>query len=256
MENCQVIGVGTFAERISDDKTMLYDNYFHSISGGDFNLQRELRYAKRIFERYYQPYITGGSSARILEVGCGFGKILWAATQCGFSNIEGVDISEDQIAYARNELGLKAERGDAIERLRALRSELDVVMIIDVLEHCALEYGLSLLKMARTALKPGGIIIVQVPNGLSPLAPTYHGDVTHIRAFSPQSLAQLLRLSGYRRFGFHAMLPIVHGPLSAIRHAIWRFIVTPGIMLYLLMAMGGKGGGIFTPNIVAVAVDD
>lgn len=238
------------------EKVMLYDNYFHSISDGEFDLQSELQYAEHVFKHYYQPHIKRDSSAKIFEVGCGFGKILSAAKSVGYSNVEGVDISQDQVAFAKERLGLKVEKFDAIERLRGASAEFDCIMIIDVLEHCELEYSRTLLKVARTALKPNGVILVQVPNGLSPLAPTFIGDVTHLRAFSPQSLGQLFRLSGLRHFSCHAMYPIIHGPVSAIRYGIWRFIITPLILIYMLVTSGGKMGGIFTPNIIAVAGDE
>ncbi len=235
---------------------MIYDKYLESIRTSGFDVQSELSRAKRIFEKYYQPHIPPDKTSRILEIGCGFGKIIWAATQCGYTGVEGVDISDDQVAFAKKTLKLNVERCDAVEKLEKFHSELDVILVIDVLEHCAIEYAVELLQSARSALKAGGTLILQVPNGLSPLAPTFHGDFTHLRAYSAQGLAQLLRLAGFRKTSLRAMYPIIHGPLSAVRGAAWRLVLSPAICLYLLVATGESAGGIYTPNILAVAVNE
>lgn len=235
---------------------MLYERYFESIRGDRFSLDDELAYSKIIFQTFYAPAIQGKTSARILEVGCGFGKMVCAARACGFTNIEGVDISDDQIAFGRSALGLPLEKCDAVAKLATLRGELDAVLAIDVLEHCDLEYSISLVRSARNALKPRGVFIAQVPNGLSPLAPTFHGDVTHMRAFSATSLAQLFRFAGFRSFKIHPVPPVPHGVVSAARRLLWVGLLSPLIRTYFMIACGNSMGGIYTPNIVGIASNE
>jgi SAM-dependent methyltransferase len=235
---------------------MLYDRYFESTSGEGFQLQGELRHAKRVFRAFYAPLIPAGTAARILDVGCGFGKMLWAARECGFTAIEGVDISDDQVAFGRSALGLTLCKGDAVEKLMSLRQELDAVLVIDVLEHCELDYSIALLRAAGAALKPGGVLIAQVPNGLSPLSPTFHGDATHVRAFSVTSLGQLFRFGGFKSFSFRGMPPVVHGPASALRNFLWKVMLHPLISAYMLVTCGDAMGGVYTPNIIGCARND
>jgi 2-polyprenyl-3-methyl-5-hydroxy-6-metoxy-1,4-benzoquinol methylase len=235
---------------------MLYERYLESIRGDRFRLDDELAYAKILFQTFYAPPIPGDTSARILEVGCGFGKVLWAARECGFTNIEGVDISDDQIAFGRSTLGLPLEKCDALERLTTLRGELDAILAIDVLEHCDLEYSISLVRSARNALRPRGVLIAQVPNGLSPLTPTFHGDVTHVRAFSAMSLAQLFRFGDFKSFKIHSAPPVSHGVASAARRLLWAGLLNPLIRAYLMIACGSSMGGIYTPNIIGIASNE
>ncbi len=235
---------------------MLYERYFESVRGDRFRLDDELDYAKILFQTFYKPEILGDPSARIMEVGCGFGKVLWAARECGFTNIEGVDISDDQIAFGRSTLSLPLEKCDAVAKLTTLRGELDAVLAIDVLEHCDLEYSISLVRSARDALRSRGVLIAQVPNGLSPLAPTFHGDVTHIRAFSSTSLAQLFRFGGFKSFKIRAVPPVPHGMASAARRLLWMGLLNPVIRAYFLIACGSTMGGIYTPNIICVASNE
>ena len=232
---------------------MLYEKYFESIRGDRFRLDEELDYAKILFKTFYAPEILGDASARILEVGCGFGKVLCAARECGFTNIEGVDISDDQIAFGRSALGLPLEKCDAVAKLAPLNRELDAVLAIDVLEHCDLEYSISLVRSARKALRPRGVLIAQVPNGLSPLAPTFHGDVTHMRAFSATSLAQLFRFGGFKSFRIRPVPPVPHGVASAARKLLWMGVLDPLIRAYFMVACGSTMGGIYTPNIIGIA---
>jgi hypothetical protein len=125
-----------------------------------------------------------------------------------------------------------------------------------VLEHCGLDYSIELLEHARGALRPGGAVIVQVPNGLSPFCPTFHGDVTHLRAYSPSSLAQSFRFAGFRTFRFKEMPPAVHGGASLVRNCLWKVLLRPLIRSYFLAPCGNSMGGIYTPNLLGVAVSE
>jgi 2-polyprenyl-3-methyl-5-hydroxy-6-metoxy-1,4-benzoquinol methylase len=232
---------------------MVYDRYFESISGERFDVDDELHRAKLLFGTIYGPLIGPRRGGRILDIGCGFGKVLWAAREWGCTNVEGVDISEDQVKYGRHTLGLPLEKGDAVEKLASLHREVDAILAIDVLEHCDLDYSIRLMQVARTALRPNGLLIVQVPNGLSPLSPTFHGDVTHLRAYSVLSLEQLFRFGGFRSFEFRSMPPVLHGLASAVRGILWRGGLSPILRAYFLIACGSAMGGIYTPNFLGIA---
>lgn len=212
----------------------------------------EIERARLAFNHYFLPFLGCGSDGCIIDVGCGFGKYLAAAHAAGFTNVHGVDISIDQVSFGRDRLRLQIERSDAIPFLASRGKSADVVLLIDVLEHFELDESLNLLRAIRGTLKSGGLAIIQVPNALAPFAPTFHGDVTHKRAFSSLSLAQLLRMAGYNDFQFLAMPPIMHGPKSTIRRILWSTFFAPTIRTYFLAAYGTAMGGIYTPNLYAI----
>ena len=95
---------------------------------------------------------------RILDVGCGTGANLLMLSQYG--DAEGVDLSEDALAFCR-ERGLDKVRLGAGEELPYEDSTFDLVTAFDVVEH--MDDDLAGLKEMRRVLRPGGRVLLFVP---------------------------------------------------------------------------------------------
>jgi SAM-dependent methyltransferase len=95
---------------------------------------------------------------RILDVGCGTGANLLMLSQ--FGDAEGVDISEDALAFCR-ERGLANVKLGAAEKLPYDDGTFDLVTALDVVEH--LDDDLSGLSEMRRVLRPGGRVLLFVP---------------------------------------------------------------------------------------------
>ena len=109
----------------------------------------------RLFERWVP------AGARCLDVGCGDGRTsgLWLLDHgCSY---EGVDVSAQAVEEAR-QLGLQAGQIDDAGRLPFEDGSFDVVVCIEVLEHLFAPLD-AVWEMARV-LRPGGLLIVTVPN--------------------------------------------------------------------------------------------
>ena len=183
------------------------------------------RWSIGYFAAYIGPHLPPERSARILDLGCGYGRHILALQDLGYSNILGVDISEEQIAYATSHLGLtNVQVGDAIAALEGEQGGYDVILLLDVLEHLELAYSVQLLKAIRRVLKPGGVFIIQVPNALSPLSPNRHWDITHLRAYTTHSMEQHLRLSGFTEM-HHLELPPPRSWCGELRPADRKSVV-------------------------------
>lgn len=110
------------------------------------------------------------SSGTVLDYGCGVGLLSMLLAKHGFI-VTGVDISEQFIRSAKRKLcesssvtfevigGLPLRYGDG---------EFDIVATSAVLEHCT-NIDAILLEFQRI-LKPRGILVIETPNMLSPLA--------------------------------------------------------------------------------------
>lgn len=96
--------------------------------------------------------------ARILDVGCGTGANLLEFSKYG--DAEGVDISDDALAFCR-ERGLQKVRSGSAEELPYEDATFDLVTMLDVVEH--LDDDLAGLKEMRRVLRPGGYALVFVP---------------------------------------------------------------------------------------------
>ena len=95
---------------------------------------------------------------RILDVGCGTGANLLLLSKYG--DAEGVDVSEDALAFCR-ERGLDKVRLGAGEELPYKDGTFDLVTAFDVVEH--MDDDLAGVKEMRRVLRPGGRVLLFVP---------------------------------------------------------------------------------------------
>jgi 2-polyprenyl-3-methyl-5-hydroxy-6-metoxy-1,4-benzoquinol methylase len=142
----------------------------------------------------------GSSEGRpLLDIGCGSGTFLSLARRRGFACC-GMDASDRAAALARKQYGLDVRQGSVGAAIWEERS-FDFVTMFHVLEHLA-DPGAG-LRYARRLLKPGGSLIVQVPNVASYQARAFRQrwygiDVPrHVVNFTPPALELLLRKTGY-----------------------------------------------------------
>lgn len=95
---------------------------------------------------------------RILDVGCGTGANLLMLSKYG--QAEGVDISEDALAFCRAR-GLNEVKLGAAEELPYADATFDLVTAFDVVEH--MDNDLAGLTEMRRVLRPGGRVLLFVP---------------------------------------------------------------------------------------------
>lgn len=131
----------------------LFSRILRSVEWSVFYLPNYRRRLK-IFRR-----LTGLDSGAILEVGCGSGLFLQVLAKAGYA-VEGIDISEPAVAYARNRLGLRVFHG-ALEDLALTENRYDAVVLYAILEH--VPNPLVTVKTVLKILKPGGFIVLGVP---------------------------------------------------------------------------------------------
>ena len=206
------------------------------------------------FRKRIASHLPADREAAILEIGCGYGRYLMAMAKLGYRNVYGIDISEEQIAYATQTLGLtNVAQADAMTFMSERTQHYQVVMLLDVVEHLELSYAITLLRKVYETLPSGGKLIIQVPNALAPLSPNYYGDVTHVGLYSPRTMAQLLATSNFTQYRHYSLPPIPHGLKSTIRKALWSGLLHPLIKGYLLVANGDSMGDIYTSNFLTVA---
>lgn len=213
-----------------------------------------LAWSRGYFHAHVAPWLPADRTAAIAEVGCGWGRYLAVLAEGGYTRCEGVDVSEEQVAYARDTLKLtNVTRGDAAAWLQSRPARFDAILALDVLEHLENDALVALATAAREALRPGGRFIVHVPNALAPLNPLRHADLTHVRAFTVDSLRQLFRAVGLVPRAFRETAAHGRGLAATVRRAVWKAALSPLVRAWMLAANGNAMGGIYTANVVAVA---
>jgi 2-polyprenyl-3-methyl-5-hydroxy-6-metoxy-1,4-benzoquinol methylase len=140
---------------------------------------------------------AGGTD--LLDIGCAQGFFLFNACKAGYA-AKGVEISQDAVAYARNEFGLDVE-AQSFGELRFGAARFDVVTLWQVLEH--VPYPLMMLREVNRILKPGGLVVVSTPNiGGIParILRKKWWDIKrlHINQFATKTLTHVLRNAGFR----------------------------------------------------------
>ena len=109
---------------------------------------------------------TDPSARSLLEFGCGAGHFLKQATPL-FEEVQGIDFNEDAVAFCRqNSLNVDVAELSTIDRM------YDVIVTFQVLEHLA-RPGEAFEQLARL-VRPGGQLIVAVPNEDGPLGELEH----------------------------------------------------------------------------------
>jgi 2-polyprenyl-3-methyl-5-hydroxy-6-metoxy-1,4-benzoquinol methylase len=144
-----------------------------------------------------RPYVEDfKDAAPVLDVGCGRGEFLGLLREAGIE-AKGIDADADMVAYARGE-GLAVEQADALAYLET-QENLGGIFMAQVVEHLPPAQLFRLLELAARALRPGGLLVAETINPLSPLAlRSYFADLTHAQPLVPETLALLARQAGFR----------------------------------------------------------
>jgi SAM-dependent methyltransferase len=209
---------------------------------------------RRLIEAFVKP-------GRLLDVGCGDGSFLYYMREHGWQ-VYGQEINASAAAYACQELGLDVAVGE-LGDIAFPGGHFGAVTLWNVLEHLHSPYA-SLVEIRRI-LKPGGLLVVAVPNrsGLDAriFGPAWVGyDVPrHLYTFTPATLEAMLAKAGFQavsrqclfgsyqsfvhslRFWLHRPGPERRAQLVVKRVASWRPLRLLAVPLFRLVDGLGKG---------------
>lgn len=137
----------------------------------------------------------------ILDIGCGYGTILYGLRNFGFTNIVGIDVSKEAVMYCR-EQGLNVIEQDILSYQGEDR--YDFVIMSHVIEHLPKEKVIPVLTAIReNLLSRKGEIFIMVPNAQSNTDCYWaYEDFTHNTLFTGGSLLYVLRQAGFKDTNF------------------------------------------------------
>lgn len=183
-----------------------------------------------------------GAGRRVLEIGCGAGRLLTALQHAGF-DVHGLEPARDACEFARRTLGDRV-RCEPIERCSFPEHSFDTILMMHVLEHIG--EPVSMLQRTRRLLAPHGALVVEVPNYDSYearfLGPHWlHLDLPrHLFHFTPATLRATLNAAGF------VVKEVVPGPVTCTpvgaAHSFRR------------SRMGGSATGLLVPFVAAVSL--
>jgi len=193
---CSGCGAGmTFPEPSRD---IVSDGLFAEMYGG----QRIALRPQWFFEAEHRLswlmlYVPDGS---LMEVGCATGEFAAVAARAGYETyaVEPSTWAAEQAA----ELGVQVTVGDvSLWCEEHPGQQVDIAVAFHVLEH--LHDPVGFLREIRQALRPGGLVAIEVPNyacqaaGLDPVGWAGPAIADHVYHYTPDSLRVVLEAAGF-----------------------------------------------------------
>ena len=169
-------------------------------------------------------FLPDRKGLRIVDLGCGHGDYVYHLAELGYKNVQGVDVSKDQVKLA-HELGVEnVVHGNILGYLQEQETgSIDVILLIDVLEHLSRQELFDVMDGVVRTLTSGGRCLVHVPNALGLFGERVrYGDLTHERAFTPNSIRQLFHTVGLSNVMCHE-----DPPSGRFRRPLWFASILP-----------------------------
>jgi SAM-dependent methyltransferase len=196
---CTACGTG-FADGIPEQP--VFDEYYRELSKyegsgpGESAPPVESRFEE--LAELMAPFIQR-PDARILEIGCGYGQLLWLLRQRGFTSVLGADPSPGCARAARRFYDVDMI-ASTVFTVPEPAEPYDFLILTGVIEHIR-DLDRTVEKFHKL-LGPEGRVCLQVPDasrfepGLD--APFQEFSTEHINYFSPDSMNNLMTQRGFR----------------------------------------------------------
>jgi SAM-dependent methyltransferase len=239
---CDDCGLGRFAPLPAPEEVRaFYPDEYYGKPGVKFHPVVE--WLVRAVGARHIAFLSRGfvAGARVLDVGCGRGVILGPLADRGLE-VYGVEVSEEAARGAdpRTEIRIAPRLSEA----KFPEAFFDEVVIWHVLEHLA--DPRETLAEVRRILKPGGRLIVAVPNFSSAQArwsgaAWFHLDLPrHLYQFPLGALRRLLEDVGFEVSADHHF-SLRQNPFGWIQSALNRIPGLPRNGLYTMLHHRGRG---------------
>jgi 2-polyprenyl-3-methyl-5-hydroxy-6-metoxy-1,4-benzoquinol methylase len=230
-EICYVNGMGYAADVLKDVATYrLAGMGFTTGEAAQVSQEYALKESEGSSHVEILKMLAGSEPLRILDVGCSGGHLAELLRDEGH-HVTGVDLYESPETSKRVDAFYRADLEQGIPA--EVGGEFDVAIAADVIEH--LRNSDQLLKQIVGLLKPGGRLLLSVPNfgHWYPRLRTVLGifdydqrgilDKTHVRFYTRRSLLRAIRKAGFEVQELHVTgLPIdvLQAPPGALKRVV------------------------------------
>lgn len=221
-------------------RTEIYSSYgkdFQDVSGS-IDANAAVRWGKA-YRWYLKGWMPRNKDAQIAELACGYGRLLQFFKQSGYTKVQGVDISPDQVNSARLVVP-EVDQANVLDWLKYQIECFDLIVALDLIEHFTRDEALRFIELCFAALKPGGRLVLQTPNAESPFAlQILYGDITHEWAYNVNQLSRLLKRARFQNVESREQGPVPWGysPASTLRWIVWR-VIRAGLQVWNISETG------------------
>ncbi len=233
-------------------REIFYKQYYSSQLG-----RNETNYTKKLKEEAIQlnreilPLTSKEKSIKIVDIGCGIGSLVKTFNDAGYTNVIGIDISEEMVGVAHT-LGISGvQQGDIISFLQNNKTTFDLITGIDIIEHFTKDELVALLILVKDALRPNGIAIFRTPNMDSLYASVFaNGDFTHENYLNSSSAKQVMLNCGFNEVKILPGLILIQNPIKEILRSMLWFFIKFRIRLELFASGRSSSNIILNPNLL------
>jgi len=222
-----------------------FDSFYSShFSRLNVASKEEFDNAAKVYGFWYKRFLPQKRDARILDIGCGMGQFLYFLKKEGYTNAIGIDVSKEQVDFARDFGEFNVILANAFDFLPKNKG-FDAIVGNDIIEHIPREKLLTFLELIYDSLSPGGKVILKTGNMSNPFGlQARYIDITHETGFTEHSLQQVLGVAGFRDV-------IINGDYRP--NATFKLILNnlAESFLHYLIKFGYLVQGYSTPKILA-----
>jgi 2-polyprenyl-3-methyl-5-hydroxy-6-metoxy-1,4-benzoquinol methylase len=237
----------------------LYDSYAQT-HFTHTTVMRESSYEDmaRFFRYNYLPHLPRDRSAAIVDIGCGAGHFLYFLRSEGYSNVYGIDVSPEMISLCRNTGIFNVEQSDVFDFLMRHPKSFRAIVCNDLIEHIPRVRMLDFIEFVKAAMDEGTFLIKTINAASLFGAREVFIDFTHEVGFTPESLAQVLRLGGFDSI---TIQPLRMTPTN-VKGRLLRFVgerVIQSLLKGVIMTLEGRGSRqpmVLTPTMLGIATVD
>jgi len=168
-------------------------------------------------EKNLVMHLPADKNARILDFGCGTGRLLGFLHQKGYTNLHGADI--DTTGWEKLQQFTKSltKIEDTISYLKTVAGAYDFVIVKDVIYYFDRSTVQEITTLLKSALAPGGSIYFEIFNGAILTGPyVQYKDLGIQLILTEQSLQHLIERSGLKLVCIKGNTIPVTGPVSLV----------------------------------------
>ena len=233
---------------MTDYRDRIYAKYSSGFQDAESVFDRDAAHCwGKGYAHYFRGWLPKDKNAAVLDIACGYGKLLHYFEERGYERVSGVDISPEQVKIALQVTPAVTE-ANVLDFLKVHPDEFDLITGLDIVEHFKKDEVLDFLELCQKSLKPGGRLILQTPNAGCPWGAEHrYNDFTHELGFNPNALTRLLKLCHFTSVQAREIGPMPRGYSwkSSVRYMIWQTIRT-GIKVYNLAETGSVCSNVFS----------
>ena len=208
-------------------------------------------WTRKVFSEEILSHLSGFEAKSIGELGCGHGNLLSFLRKKGFQQVQGCDLSLEQVELAQKK-GLNVVQQDAFSFLDR-QENWDAIVAIDVMEHLTKDEAVLLILKFKMKLRQGGKVVIRIPNADAAVGGSFlWSDFTHELFLNAASAVQLFQSCGFSDIQVLGSYSKARGWKQLFSIPL-RVLIELKIRLTHLAYGVGSSGKIWTPNLIIVA---